>query len=366
MPDQSRGDLHQGGIRGRGAHLQTPNRFERLHTESDFEHLDELEAIEGQPQSVETQYLPDNSQSIIAENDSPDIGFRYSLNPYRGCAHGCVYCYARPTHEYLGMSAGLDFESKIMVKHDAPALFRKWLGRKNGQPEMIAMSGVTDCYQLAERRFGLTRGCLEVAAEARQPTGIVTKNALITRDLEVLREMTRHHVIHVAISVTTLDKELAHTMEPRTSPPRSRLKAIATLADAGIPVNVMVAPIIPGLNDSEIPAILKAAAEAGAMSASYVMLRLPLNVKPIFVEWLERKMPSHKERVLSRIRSTRDGSLSNSEFGKRMRGEGPIAEQIKQTFNVVAAKHGLNRKLSPLSADGFRRPTMTSGQGWLF
>ena len=351
---------------GRGAQIQTVNRFERLRLENDFEHFDETDPSAGLPQAVTTQYLPDDSQSIVSENDSPDIGFRYSLNPYRGCAHGCVYCYARPTHEYLGLSAGLDFESRILVKERAPELFRKWLARKNWQPEVIVFSGVTDCYQLAERRYGLTRACLEVALEARQPIGIVTKNALITRDLDLLRAMTAEGVIHVAISVTTLAAELAHTMEPRTAPPESRLKAIRALSHAGIPVSVMVAPVIPGLNDSEIPAILKAAAEAGALSACYVMLRLPLNVKPIFLDWLDRTMPSHKDRILSRIRNTRDGELSESQFGKRMRGAGPIAEQIKQTFSVFAKRYGLERKLPPLKTDRFRRPTETPGQGWLF
>lgn len=351
---------------GRGSSLHPPNRFERIHVEDDWEQLESDEDFIGRSNKVPTEYYVDDSQSIVTENNSPDIPFRYSINPFKGCSHGCVYCYARPTHEYLGMSAGLDFETKIMVKHNAPVLFRKWLARKKWQSELIVFSGVTDCYQLAERRFGLTRGCLEVALDARQPIGIVTKNALIARDLDLLSAMTVEGVIHVAISVTTLDAQLAHTMEPRTAPPASRLKAIAALSAAGIPVSVMVAPVIPGLNDVEIPAILAAAAEAGAQSASYVMLRLPLNVKPIFLDWLDRTMPSHKERILSRIRNTRDGELSDSKFGKRMRGEGAIAEQIKQTFDVFASKHGLGKRLPPLNFSGFRRPDVSPGQGWLF
>lgn len=355
--------------RGRGAQIQPPNRFVRTHCEDDFEQLEQDDELDGgdlrDERNIRTEYLPDDSQSIISENDSPDITFNYSLNPYRGCAHGCVYCYARPTHEYLGFSAGLDFETKVMVKHDAPELFRRWLARERWRCELIVFSGVTDCYQLAERRFGLTRGCLEVALDARQPVGIITKNALVTRDLDVLREMATHNIVNVSLSVTTLDAALAHTMEPRTSPPVSRLKAITRLADAGVRVNVMVAPIIPGLNDSEIPAILGAAADAGAQHASYTLLRLPHAVGPIFFDWLERTMPSHKDRIESRIRATRGGELSSSDFGKRMRGDGAMAEQIKQTFHVFARKYKLDKKLPPLSTDGFRRPT-SPGQGWLF
>ncbi len=350
-------------VRGRGTGLQTPNRFEQLYVEDDFEHFGPDEEL---PDSISTQYLPDASQSIVSENNSPDISFRYSVNPYRGCAHGCAYCYARPSHEYLGMSAGLDFETKIMVKHDAPQLFRRWLSRKGYQPEQVVFSGVTDCYQLAERHFGLTRGCLQVACEARQPIGIITKNAMVTRDLDVLAEMAAHKTISVMISITTLDKQLAHTMEPRTSPPAGRLKAIAALKAAGVPVGVLVAPIIPGLNDSEMPAILEAAAEAGAVTASYTLLRLPLNVEPIFVEWLHRTQPSHAERVMSRIQSTRGGAMSNSQFGQRMRGEGAIAEQIKQTFKVFAKKYGLDRKLPKPNVNDFRRPDAAGEQGWLF
>jgi len=355
-------------IRGRGAQIQPPNRFEALHREDDFEHFDahEAEALAAGEQAVATEYLPDETQSIVAENNSPDIPFRYSLNPYRGCAHGCVYCYARPTHEYLGLSAGVDFETKILVKQQAPELFRKWLARKSWRPEMIVFSGVTDCYQLAERRFGLTRGCLQVALEARQPVGVVTKNALVTRDLELLREMAGRRIVNVSLSITTLDAKLAHTMEPRTSPPAARLKAIAALAEAGIPVRVMVAPVIPGLNDSQIPAILQAAAQAGAASASYILLRLPLNVEPIFFDWLERTLPSHRARIESRIRNTRSGELSNAQFGKRMRGEGAVAEQIQQTFRVFAAKYGLDKRLPPLNADDFRRPAGDADQQWLF
>ena len=281
--------------KGRGSHLHLPNRFEAVRTEPDFEQCEHDEELLAELDHCETEYFADQSQTVVSENNSPDISFRYSLNPYRGCSHGCSYCYARPTHEYLGFNAGLDFETRIMVKHDAAALLRAFLARPKWVPETIVMSGVTDCYQPAERRFGITRQCLEVALEARQAIGIITKNALVLRDLDLLREMASMDLVHVSISVTTLDAELARTMEPRTSTPAARLRAIRELSQAGIPVRVMAAPIIPSLNDREIPAILEAAAKAGAKAASYTLLRLPLTVKPVFLEWLERTQPLARE-----------------------------------------------------------------------
>lgn len=352
--------------KGRGSQARPQNRFESTHRERDLEQVeDDAEYLESL-RSIPTQYLADDSKSIVSSNDSPDVFFRFSVNPYRGCAHGCAYCYARPTHEYLGLDAGLDFETKIFVKHQAPTLFRDWLARESWQPEFIAFSGVTDCYQPAEREYQLTRGCLEVALEARQPIGVITKNALITRDIGMLAEMARFNTVSVSISITTLDAKLAATMEPRTSAPHAKLRTIRELTEAGVPVTAMIAPIIPGLTDSEVPAILEAVAEAGETSASYILLRLPWTVRPVFLEWLERTQPSKKERVESRIRSTRVGELNNPDFGSRMRGEGEIADQIRQTFNVFARKHGLGRKLEPLSTSHFRRPTPSSGQLRLF
>jgi len=350
--------------KGRGTSLSPQNRFERVHAEDDFEHLDPAddEMIRG----VATVYLPDDSQSIVSENDSPDIGFRYSVNPYRGCSHGCSYCYARPGHEYLGLNAGIDFESKVLVKHRAPELLRAWLARDAWQPEPIIFSGVTDCYQPAEREFRLTRGCLEVACEARQPICIITKNALVTRDLDILRQMAADRTASVAVSITSLDAELARVMEPRTSTPAARLRAVRQLADAGVPVRVMVAPIIPGLNDFEMPAVLKAASEAGAQGAGYTLLRLPLAVRPVFIDWLERTQPLKAEKVQSLIRATRGGKLNSSQFGARMRGEGLIAEQIKQTFHVFAKRYGLNGPKDPLETRNFRPPPSASGQRRLF
>lgn len=359
-------DQPQPNMKGRGAQNSPPNRFGQIHAESDFEHVADDDEYVAELHDPKTQYLPDTSRSIISENDSPDLHFRYSLNPYRGCLHGCSYCYARPTHEYLGLNAGLDFESKIFVKERAPDLFRDFLARDSWNPELIAFSGITDCYQPVERKYRLTRGCLEVAAKARQPIGIVTKNALVTRDLDVLTDMACHRVITVAMSITTLDASLARVMEPRTSTPEARLTAISRLADAEVPVSVLIGPVIPGLNDSEIPAILKAASEAGATRASWNLLRLPLTVQPVFETWLKRMRPLDQERIESRIRSCREGDWSDAEFGTRMRGTGPIADQISQTFRVFSAKYGLDRPITQLDPTGFRPPEPASGQLRLF
>src|SRR5882724_3845919 len=256
-------------IPSRGAGGNPPNRFDTIHIEPDADWDPEQDPL------PRTQFLKDNSSTIIAYNDSPDVGFEASINPYRGCEHGCIYCYARPFHEYLGFSSGLDFESKIMVKTDAPRLLREELASPKWKPQVIGMSGVTDCYQPVERRLKLTRGCLEVLAECRNPVAIITKNLLVTRDIDLLAELARHRAVAVFISLTTLDTELRKLMEPRTSPPAARLRAIETLSQAGIPVGVLIAPVIPGLNDHEIPSLVEAAANAGARSAGHVMLRLP-------------------------------------------------------------------------------------------
>jgi DNA repair photolyase len=353
-------------IKGRGSHIHPPNRFEAVHVEDDWEHFDGDAEFLAEANQPTVEFLTDASQSIVAENHSPDVPFRYSVNPYRGCAHGCSYCYARPGHEYLGLNAGLDFETKILVKHDAPALLREFLGRPSWQPEPITFSGVTDCYQPAERHFRLTRGCLEVAWEARQPIGIITKNALVCRDLDILQPMAAARLVHVNLSVTTLDAQLARTMEPRTSSPAGRLRAVRAMADAGVPVRVMVAPVIPGLNDSEIPSILAAAAEAGAQGAGFVMLRLPLTVKPVFLEWLERTHPDARERIEKAIRSVRDGALNSPEFGNRMRGSGLRAEQIEKVFRTFAKKYGLDGKLPDYDCEQFRPPLPAVGQLRLF
>lgn len=342
--------------KGRGSQINPPNRFGGPWYEADLEQVENDQEYLDRLRNRPTEYIADSSRTIVAENDSPDIGFRYSLNPYRGCAHGCSYCYARPYHEYLGWSAGLDFETKILVKEKAPELFREFLSRDSWQPEVIVMSGVTDCYQPAERTYRLTRGCVEVAAEARQPIGIITKNALIVRDLDILAAMAAERLVHANISITTLDAELARSMEPRTSTPAARLRAVAELAAAGVPVRVMVAPIIPGLNDSEIPAILRAAKEAGARSAGHTLLRLPLAVAPIFLDWLKRCQPGRASRVEERIRATRGGKLNDPAFGSRMRGQGEIAQQIGKLFRLFTRRLGLDGGLPGYDCTRFRPP----------
>jgi len=344
--------------KGRGAGFNPPNWFERSHHEPDLEQVqddaDYLAAL-GRPP---TELLPDRSRSLICTNDSPDVGFEVSLNPYRGCEHGCIYCYARPTHEYLGFSAGLDFETKILVKHDAPELLRRELMAPGWKPRVLGLSGVTDPYQPVERRLRLTRRCLEVLAEFRQAVAVVTKNRLVTRDLDLLGGLARHQAAGVMLSITTLDAELAGQLEPRTSRPDARLAAIKELTEAGVPVGVMVAPVIPGLTEHELPAILEAAAKAGASHASYILLRLPLAVASLFEEWLDRHRPAAKEKVLGRIRGTRNGRLNDSRFGIRMRGEGAIADLIRQVFHVNCRKLGLNQQPWPVSAAAFRRPSV--------
>ncbi|MBX3422899.1 MAG: PA0069 family radical SAM protein [Pirellulaceae bacterium] len=349
-----------------GSHIDPPNRFQTVHQQPDYEHLQwDDELLEGGPQRP-IEYIDDQSQSIISENQSPDIPFRYSLNPYRGCIHGCAYCYARPTHELLGLGAGLEFETKIIVKRQAAELFRQFLARDRWQCEPIMFSGITDCFQPAERRFRLTRGCIEVAAECRQPISIITKNALVLRDLDLLATMARESLIHVAISVTTLNRQLAADMEPRTSTPTARLKAIQKLTQAGIPVHLMLAPVIVGLNDSEIPAILEAGRQAGALTASYQLLRLPLSVLPVFEEWLRRTQSLKADAVLSQIRSTRDGRLNDATFGRRMSGQGVIADSLRNTFSVFRHKFGYQAQLPPRDITKFQPPPTKSGQLRLF
>jgi DNA repair photolyase len=349
---------HDAPLHARGAIGNPPVRFESLHYEVD------PDADPAEQPSPTTQFLKDSSRSIIARNESPDVGFGASINPYRGCEHGCIYCYARPTHEYLGFSAGLDFETRILVKEDAPELLSRELALPSWQPEPLGISGVTDPYQPIERRLQLTRRCLEVLAECRNPAIVVTKNHLVTRDIDILQELASHQAVSVAMSVTTLDGDLKKIMEPRTSPPQGRLAAIEELASAGIPVSVLVAPIIPGLNDHEVPAILAAAAQAGARYAGYVMLRLPFGLAGLFEQWLSQHLPDKKEKILGRIRATRGGKLNDPRFGSRMRGEGIFADTIRELFTLACKRQGLTKRFPSLSTAAFRRPGKT--QGWLF
>ncbi|MBI1369195.1 MAG: PA0069 family radical SAM protein [Planctomycetes bacterium] len=353
------GVLADGPVRGRGAQLNPTNRFEKLSLHVLGEHLDQVaieRGVDALGRQVRTQVYRDRTRSIINPVDSPDLPFKWSINPYRGCEHGCIYCYARPTHETLGLSSGLDFESKLLAKVDAPSLLRQELGRAGWKGEPIMMSGVTDCYQPVEAQLKITRGCLEVMAEARQAVSIITKSRLILRDLDLLTELNRHDAVHVAISVTTLDARLAGALEPRAASPRDRLWTIRRLASAGIPVHVMVAPIIPGLNDREMPAILKAVAEAGASGAGYVMLRLPYQIKDLFDDWLARHAPHRRTHVQSLIRDMRGGKLYDATWGQRLRGEGAYADQIRQTFDVFSARCNLRHSTHRLNTAAFRRP----------
>lgn len=337
-------------IPGRGAHTNPPNRFEQLHVEPD------PDAPPEERPHPRTQFYIDGTTSLLTENDSPDLPFTVGLNPYRGCEHGCAYCFARPYHEYLGWSAGLDFETKIMVKTRAPAILRDELSSPRWKPQSISMSGVTDCYQPAERQFKLSRACLEVCAEFRQPISIITKNALVTRDIDLLADLARDQCSAVYISVTTLDTELAGKLEPRASRPAARLRAIRELTAAGVPVGVMVSPVIPGLTDHELPSILAAAAEAGAKRASYIILRLPHAVKDVFLQWLDDHAPGKKARVIDRLRDLRGGKLYDATWGKRLKGEGIFADQISELFHVTARRAGLNQERVELSSAHFRRP----------
>jgi DNA repair photolyase len=349
MPDEPPPDAGCPRSVGRGARHDPRNRFTGRQVESD------PDALEPDDVRSATRVHVDASRTVLARNRSPDVGFDVSLNPYRGCEHGCVYCYARPTHEYLGLSAGLDFEREIFVKRDAPARLREALASPSWTPEPIALSGVTDPYQPLERRERVTRGCLEVLADHRQPVSLITKNHLVTRDLDLLRELARHQAVAVTISITTLDDGLRASMEPRTSSPTRRLAAIAALAEAGVPVGVHVAPVIPGLTDGEIPAIVEAAAAAGASFAGTVLMRLPHAVEEVFRSWLETREPARARRILARIREVRGGRLNDPGFGSRMRGEGTYAEQIRGLYDLALRRHGLDRRPT-LSSEAFRVP----------
>jgi DNA repair photolyase len=341
---------------GRGAVRDLPNRFEKLAMDLDPDVVQADPDAEGEAlPNPKTTFYEDSSESIIVRNESPDLGYSAGINPYRGCEHGCAYCYARPYHEYLGFSAGLEFETKIMVKRRAAELLRRELSSPKYVPQVLGMSGVTDCYQPAERHFRITRSCLEVLAEFRNPVTIITKNFLVTRDLDVLKELAAYDAAHVTISITTLNADLAAKMEPRASGPAHRLRAIEMLARAGVPVGVSVAPIIPGLNDREIPAVLEAAKAAGAGDAFHTMLRLPYGVKDVFQEWLRLHFPEKLERILATVRAVRGGKLNSSEFGTRMRGEGNYAEQIHRMFHVFRERLGFGARTRELRTDHFRR-----------
>jgi DNA repair photolyase len=342
--------------RGRGAAQNPASRFDRLRIEPDPEWLDAETGAERAERRIPTEYFRDDSRAVVSRNHSPDIPFDWSVNPYRGCEHGCAYCYARPTHEFLGLSAGLDFESRILVKAGAPALLARRLAARDWVPQVVALSGVTDGYQPAERRLRITRGCLEVFLKYGNPVEIVTKSALILRDLDVLGALAARRLVRVTLSVTTLDGALARRLEPRAAAPGLRLEAIGRLAEAGVPVGVNVAPVIPGLTDHELPAILKAAAGHGATAASYLLLRLPHGVKELFLDWLAAHYPERASKVERAIRAMRGGKLNEGRFGLRMRGDGPRADVIERLFALHCGRLGLNRKRAELNLTDFRRP----------
>lgn len=348
--------------RGRGAQSNASGRFEaeaRVAFDDGWQSLEELPPFK-------TSIGVDTSRKVITRNESPDIGFDRSINPYRGCEHGCVYCFARPTHAYLGLSPGLDFESKLFVKPEAPALLEKELAAPGYEPRMIAIGTNTDPYQPIERERKIMRGILEVLERASHPVGIVTKSALVVRDIDILARMAKRNLAKVAISVTSLDPKLARTMEPRASTPPKRLEALKQLSEAGIPTTVMVAPVIPALNDSEIERILDAAAHAGVKEASYVLLRLPLEVRDLFREWLMANYPDRYRHVFTLIRDMRGGRDYDAKWGERMKGTGPMAWTIGRRFEIACDRLGLNKRRSKLTTDHFARPKRNGDQLSLF
>ena len=338
--------------KGRGAAMNTPNRFAQLSYEPIV-----VDRIDEEETEIRTQFLNDTSRTILAKNDSPDIPFTYSLNPYRGCEHGCIYCYARPSHEYLGFSAGIDFESKILVKRNAPELLREEFTSKHWEPQMVTLSGNTDCYQPIERKLEITRRCLEVFLKYRNPVGIITKNFLVTRDIDILAELASLDLVMVTITITTLNADLVRRMEPRTSTPEKRLEAIRLLTRNGIPTTVFVAPVIPGLTGEEIPALLRAASNAGARFAGYTMLRLPGPVEPLFLEWSARELPDRASKIIHQVQEMRGGKLNSVEFGKRMRGEGIAARAIDRLFKLNCKRYGMNENNFKFATKHFRRDT---------
>ena len=338
--------------RGRGARSNKTGRFEaEAHEEFDdgWESLGDLEAFK-------TEVIEEAAKSIISHNDSPDVSFDSSINPYRGCEHGCIYCYARPSHCYLGHSAGLDFETKLYAKPNAAALLEREFKKPGYKPETIAIGGNTDPYQPIERERRITRSILEVMAETNHPVGIITKSALVARDIDILGPMAEKNLARVAVSITTLDRHVARAMEPRAATPTKRLEAVRRLSEAGIPVTVMVAPIIPGLTDHEIEPILEAAREAGARDAGYVLLRLPLEIKDLFREWLREEFPNHADKVISLLRSMHGGKDYTPDFGIRQRGRGPYATQIALRFRLAKKRLGLGEDRVALRTDLFIRP----------
>ncbi|HYC54754.1 MAG TPA: PA0069 family radical SAM protein [Candidatus Binatia bacterium] len=356
-------DMEKPAAKGRGAVTNRSGRFESIAVE-DFD--DGWGRDNEERSSPRTIVFEDRARTIINSNDSPDVPFDRSVNPYRGCEHGCIYCFARPSHTYLGLSAGLDFETKIYAKHDAAALLRAQLSARRYQPRVIVVGANTDPYQPVEARLGLTRSVLQVLSEFSHPVAMITKSSLVLRDLDVLAPMAERRLAQVSVSVTTLDPELARVMEPRASAPSRRIEAIRRLSQAGIPVAALAAPMIPGLNDWEMDRILEAAREAGAVTAGYVLLRLPLEIADLFTEWLYAHFPARARRVLDLMRQSHDGKLYRSEFGTRMHGSGPYADMLEKRFDAAAARLGFSERGFKLDTSQFKVPRAQQAQLGLF
>jgi DNA repair photolyase len=343
--------MEQDYFKGRGAQIKTGNKF--LKAQYVTEHIEGLD--EPLLENPATQIFQENAKKILNRVDSPDLGFGYSMNPYQGCEHGCIYCYARNTHEYYGFSAGLDFESKIIVKRNAPQLLEKELMKTTWNAVPIMLSGNTDCYQPQEKKFEITRKMLKVLASYRHPVSIISKNSLVLRDLDLLQDLAADNLVHVYISITTLDEELRRALEPRTASAIKRLKTVEALAKANVPVGIMNAPIIPGLNHHEIPEILKAAADYGALNAGMTVVRLNGSIGQIFEDWLKKNFPDRFEKVWSQICSMHGGNVNDSNFGRRMRGEGNIADAIHQLFKASKKKYFADRAMPVYDLTKFRK-----------
>lgn len=337
--------------KGRGAQFNPKNKF--LKGEYVQEHVEGIDDWEQEHR--ETQFVYDDSKTIVNKVTSPDVGMLWSANPYQGCEHGCVYCYARNTHEYWGYSAGLDFESRIVVKRNAPALLRKFFDNKNWEPATLSLSGNTDCYQPIERKLKITRALLEICLEYRNPVGIITKNALVLRDMDIIQEMAKMNLIRVFTSITSLDEDLRKVMEPRTASYRGRLKVVETLSNAGVPTGIMNAPLIPGLNDMHMHDVLKAASESGAQWAGYTVVRLNGAVGGIFKDWLHKSFPDRADKVWHQIAECHEGNVNDSRWGNRIVGDGKFAELIKSQFDIYCKKYHLNETKPELNTADFRR-----------
>ncbi len=355
--------LRKGAKKGRGAVSNLPGRLQK----QDLVPFDDgWGSLDEPAPEIRTTVTPEVTRNILSRNDSPDIPFDRSINPYKGCEHGCVYCFARPTHAYLDLSPGLDFESRIFSKPEAPRLLRRTLGKPGYRCQVIALGSNTDPYQPVERRLGITRSILEVLSEFQHPLSIVTKSHLVLRDLDLLKPMAQENLASVYISITTLDRTLARRMEPRAATPERRLQTVEALGEAGIPVGVLASPMIPNINDSELESILEAAASSGAQTANFILLRLPHELKELFSDWLEAHYPQRKSKVLNKLRSMRGGRLNDPRFGNRMRGEGAYAKLLQRRFQVACRRLGLERRKPPLDTGKFQVPLQPGDQGRLF